>query len=99
MKAHKNGWPVIERLLAEREKRQADLARAIGVSFACITQVKHGDYSLSPETFIHMLNYLGATADDRDEFYTSVVNARFFDGVNKTKVELRRNVEPGKGLL
>ena len=73
-----NGWPVIEMLLFRKRKNQSDLSRLLGVSPAAITQAKQGEFQLNAPALEKILHYLGATADEQNDFYTRVIQSRIF---------------------
>ena len=73
-----NGWPVIEMLLFRKRKNQSDLSRLLGVSPAAITQAKQGEFQLNAAALEKILHYLGATADEQNDFYTRIIQSRIF---------------------
>ncbi|MBR7145728.1 MAG: helix-turn-helix transcriptional regulator [Lentisphaeria bacterium] len=74
-----NGWSVIERLLIRRRKNQNDLARLLKVSPAAITQSKQGEFQLGLPALEKIINYLGATHEEQEEFYSKIVQNRIFN--------------------
>ena len=73
-----NGWNLIEMLLFRRKKNQSDLSRLLGITPAAITQAKQGEFQLNALALEKILHYLGATAEEQNEFYTRVIQSRIF---------------------
>lgn len=86
---HVNGWTIIERLLFKNKKNQSDLARKLKVSPAAVSQIKSGLVKMNSASFELVLNWLGATKDDKNALYTEVVNARLFPNGAKAEVIIK----------
>lgn len=85
-----NGWSVIEPILEKNGKTQSDMARALHISPAAVTQLKQGEYRLSPAGIEKILDWLVVSPEERNELYTAVVNARFFGGSKTASVVIHR---------
>ena len=92
-----NGWNLIEMLLFRRKKNQSDLSRLLGITPAAITQAKQGEFQLNASALEKILHYLGATAEEQNEFYTRVIQSRIFGkitpGIICQVTIIRRNGE------
>ncbi len=71
-----NGWPVIARYLELRKCRQCELAQALSLSPAAITQAKQGESLLSPAQLATIVDFLRISEADLLEFYSSIFNGR-----------------------
>ncbi len=76
MSVHVNGWPVIDQFLKKRNKKQQDLAKMLAISPSAVSQIKNGEYLLSPHQMQNLCNYLELDLNAADTFYTGIFNAR-----------------------
>lgn len=76
MSVHVNGWPVIDQFLKKRNKKQQDLAKMLAISPSAVSQIKNGDYLLSPHQMQNLCSYLELDLQATDTFYTGIFNAR-----------------------
>ncbi|QSH40282.1 XRE family transcriptional regulator [Lentisphaerota bacterium ZTH] len=82
MEKHINGWPVISKWLGINEKRQADLARLLGITPSAVSQIKQGGIMLNAEQLNAIIKYLNIEIDDMCRLYTYIFNARLLDGLS-----------------
>jgi len=85
-----NGWPVIARYLELRKCRQRELAKALSLSPAAITQAKQGDSLLNPAQLAMIVDFLRIGESDLLEFYSSIFNARIIGNHAPGELEEKR---------
>lgn len=76
MGGHANGWPLIERYLKLRGKKQRDLSELLKVTPAAISQFKNQRNLLNPNQLEKISEFLDFDSNTLEDFYSGLFNAR-----------------------
>ncbi len=95
MKAHINGWPLLERYLRLQGRTQSDLARLLQVTPSAISQFKNGRSQCGTEQLRVLVHGLRMSSADTEIFYSLIFQARIL-GTADAPFHVRR-AEGGLG--
>lgn len=71
-----NGWEIIETYLYRRHRTQQDIAAALELSSAAVTQFKQGAIRLKPRQMEKIIEMLDFSPQDIAGYYNCICNAR-----------------------